>query len=316
VEISMMNSLVGLRVCFAGSADFGLPSLQALIAHGCTIVRVYSQPDKPAGRGSKLTPTPIAQFALDQQLDLVRTDDINALALPQCDVLVVIAFGQKLSPAIVDAARLGAINLHASRLPKYRGAAPIHWAVINGDPFTGNSVIRLAQKMDAGSVLGMSKLPIDELATTGEIYERLSADGAVLLPKVVEQLVQGTATAIEQDHTQFTKAPKLSRDMSTLDFSKPATVLANQIRGMHPWPGCQVVLMDGEAEVSRMTLVRAQAVAGVHEQGVINAAGLVGTGDGLLQIIELQPQGKKAMPLASFTNGKPWNRGMRLSSQR
>ena len=157
-----MRPLDGLQVLFAGSGAFGAPTLRRLVQSGAAIAQVYTQPAKPAGRGKKLTSTPIASVAREYGLPLTETADINALSLPPADALIVIAFGQKLLPATVDHARLGAINLHASRLPAYRGAAPIHWAVINGDATTGNSVIRLAQKMDAGAVLAMSETPIGE----------------------------------------------------------------------------------------------------------------------------------------------------------
>src|SRR5689334_18777973 len=152
-----------LQLIFAGAGEFGLPTLEALVNAGHQIGLVVSQPDRPAGRGRKLTPTPIAQFALDRGLPLERTDDINALPLPPADVMVVIAFGQKIAANVVNHPRLGSVNLHSSRLPKYRGAAPINAAILAGENITGNSIIRLAQKMDAGAVLGQSSIEIGEL---------------------------------------------------------------------------------------------------------------------------------------------------------
>ena len=164
-----------LQIIFAGSGEFGLPALQALLQAGHNLKHVYSQPDRPAGRGKKLTPTPISQFCLDHHLPLTRTDNINAETLPPADALVVIAFGQKIAPHVVDHAPLGAVNLHASLLPKYRGAAPIHRAILAGETVTGNSVIRLAQKMDAGALLGQSRLQIGQTETVGELHDRLAA---------------------------------------------------------------------------------------------------------------------------------------------
>src|SRR3954470_20693861 len=154
-----------LKLIFAGAGEFGLPTLRALLDAGHEIVQVVSQPDRPAGRGRKLTPTPIAQFALERGLPLLRTANINAEPLPAADVMVVIAFGQKIAENVVHHARLGSLNLHASRLPKFRGAAPINAAILAGETVTGNSVIRLAQKMDAGAILGQSMLEIGELET-------------------------------------------------------------------------------------------------------------------------------------------------------
>src|SRR3954469_14710231 len=225
-----------LRIIFAGSGEFGLPTLRAVRDAGHQIVQVFSQPDRPAGRGRKLTPTPIAQFSIEQNLPLTRTANLNAEPFPPADVMVVIAFGQKIADPIVHHPRLGSINLHASRLPKYRGAAPINAAIINGETVTGNSVIRLAERMDAGEILGQSQLDIGELETAGELHDRLAADGARLILTVVRALADGTAREIEQDHSQATLAPKMSRESSKIDWSKRSARIADQIRGMYPWP--------------------------------------------------------------------------------
>src|SRR5262249_54536481 len=147
-----------LVIIFAGSSEFGIPTLRALIDAGHRVEQVISQPDKPSGRGRKLTPTAVSQLVIERGLPLIRTDNINNLSLPSADVLVVIAFGQKVAEHVVNQPRLGSINLHASRLPKFRGAAPIHAAILAGEKVTGNSVIRLARKMDAGAILGMSSI--------------------------------------------------------------------------------------------------------------------------------------------------------------
>lgn len=306
----------GLSILFAGSGAFGLPSLQRLRDRGANVVRVFTQPDKPAGRGHKLTPTPVGQFAIEQHLDLVRTDDINAEELPPADLLVVIAFGQKIAPHVVDHARLGAINLHASRLPRYRGAAPINRAVINGETETGNSVIRLAQTMDAGAVLGMSRVPIKPLDTAGDVHDRLSLDGADLIERVVADLAAGRAKEIEQDHTLATRAPKLSRDEAKIDFSADASAVANRIRGMFPWPGCRVRLLDDQTEIARLTLVVGRPIESESPgvPGVIRADGTIACGRGAFELLELQPEGKRRMSLADFRAGRPWRQGFRLES--
>ena len=311
-------SLTGITILFAGSGAFGVPTLQQLIADGATIAGVYTQPDKPAGRGNRLTPTPIAAFAREAGLTTIATPDITAETRPPADLLVVIAFGQKLSPAVVDHARLGAVNLHASRLPKFRGAAPINWAIIRGEATTGNSVIRLAQKMDAGAVLAMSEIAIGELETAGELHDRLSIDGADLVSDVASRLRTGTASPVEQLHDAATIAPKLSRERAAIDWTLEAQTIANQIRGMHPWPGCRVRVLDaGGVEVDRMTLIRARAsgplkrpcpVANVLDDGTVACGG------GSLEIVELQPDGRKPMSLAAYRNGKRWDEGMRIVS--
>jgi methionyl-tRNA formyltransferase len=263
-----------------------------------------------------LTPTPVGQYGLDEGLETVRTEDINGMSLPPADVLVVIAFGQKIAPHIVGHARLGAVNLHSSRLPRWRGAAPINWAVIAGDRVTGNSVIRLAEKMDAGAVLGQTELEIGETETAGELHDRLAEDGGPLVLKVLGELAAGTAVEAGQDHSKATLARKLSREATRLDWGRPARELANQIRGMYPWPGCRVRIVRGEQVLTRATLVRARAVelTGASRPGEISSAGTIATGDGAVQILEIQPEGKRPMSLDAFCNGRPWEPGMRLES--
>jgi methionyl-tRNA formyltransferase len=299
-----------MRVLFAGSGEFGLPTLRAILDAGHAVERVISQPDRPAGRGRKLTPTPIAQFALDRGLPLDRTDNINTLPLPPADVMVVIAFGQKIAPHVVDHPRLGSINLHASILPKYRGAAPINWAILSGETVTGNSVIRLAEKMDAGAILGQTHLPIGELETAGELHDRLAEDGAPLVLRVLDELERGVQREIVQDESQATLAPKLKRQTARIDWTRPAAEVAAKIRGLFPWPGTRVRV--GEVNV---TLVRARpagdATSGATP-GTILPTGTVAAGDGALEIVELQPEGKRPMSLKAFCNGRQWEAGMML----
>src|SRR5436305_11579676 len=200
-----------LNLIFCGSGEFGLPNFAGLLRSGHRIVQVISQPDRPAGRGRELTPTPISQAALAADLPLIRTADINSETLPPADLMLVIAFGQKIADAVVNHPRLGSINLHASQLPKYRGAAPINWAIINGEPTSGNSIIRLAQRMDAGAVLAQSEVPIGETETAGELHDRLARDGASLSLRVIEDLARSSAIETIQDESLATLSPKLSR---------------------------------------------------------------------------------------------------------
>ena len=306
-----------LRIIFAGSGEFGLQTLQALSDAGHKLVQVVSQPDRPAGRGKVLTPTPIAKFAIERNLHLLRTRNINAETLPSADLLVVIAFGQKIAPHVVDHPRLGGINLHASLLPKYRGAAPINWAIIRGETITGNSVIRLAERMDAGAVLGQSELKISEVETAGQLHDELSRDGAPLMLRVIEQLAAGTATEHQQDESKATLAPKLSREIARLDFTRPVREVANRLRGLSPWPGCRVRLLheDG-SEVAKLTLLSCLAMPGEMKEtpGTIFTNGGIVVGDGVLGIIELQPEGKRPMTVKDFRNGHPWEPGMRVES--
>ena len=308
-----------LRIIFAGSGEFGLPTLRALLDAGHEVPLVASQPDRPAGRGRALTPTPIAQFALERSLPLVRTANLNAEPIPEADLLLVIAFGQKVGEPLAHRPRLGSANLHASKLPLYRGAAPINWAILRGEALTGNSVIRLAPKMDAGAILGQSLVPIDPLETAGELHDRLAADGAGLVLRIIAALATGTAQEWEQDDAYATSAPKLGRESARLDWSEPPADLANRIRGLYPWPGCRVRLLDvAGKELGRATLVRARPAqpnaVGSIPPGAIDPAGHVGAGSGAVEIIEIQPEGKRPMPLDAYRNGHDWLPGMRVES--
>jgi methionyl-tRNA formyltransferase len=309
-----------LSLIFAGSGEFGLPTLSALLASPHRLAAIVSQPDKPAGRGKHLAPTPISRFALDHQLPLIRTDDINKEPLPPADLLIVIAFGQKIAPHAVTHARLGSVNLHGSLLPKCRGAAPIHWTILRGETVTGNSIIRLAERMDAGAVVCQSRLRIGELETAGELHDRLANDGAGLMLSTIEALASGTAGESPQNDTEATLAPKLKREHAHLDFAKSADELARQIRGLYPWPGCHVRLLDAAgAEVGRATLARARAGEKATDvvPGTITPTGAIAAGDGReIEIIELQPEGKRPMPLAAYRNGHRWESGMAVSSSK
>ncbi|HEY1921822.1 MAG TPA: methionyl-tRNA formyltransferase [Tepidisphaeraceae bacterium] len=307
-----------MRIIFTGSGEFGIPTLAGLLEAGQEIVAVCTQPDRPAGRGRKITPTAISQFALGRALHVIPTGDINSEKLPDADLMVVIAFGQKISSGVVDHARLGSVNLHASRLPKYRGAAPINWAILNGESETGNSIIRLAQKMDAGNILAQSSLPIGEMETAGELHDRLAKDGAGLMLRTIADLEAGKIREIVQDESRATLAGKLSRQIAAIDWTKDAVGISRKIRGMYPWPGCRVRMLDAVGdERGRMTLVRGRAIEGEGPRwhpGEIAGDGAIACGEGAVELMEIQPDDKRAMSLSDYRRGNPWMPGMRLES--
>jgi methionyl-tRNA formyltransferase len=303
------------RIIFAGSGAFGLPTLAAIKSQ---IVQVISQPDHPAGRGRKLTPTPISNFALQNNLPLLRTPDINAETLADADVMVVIAFGQKISPHKVNQPRLGSVNLHASLLPKFRGAAPIVWTMLSGANVAGNSAIRLAERMDAGPILAQSQLEILPLETAGELHDRLARDGATLIERVLNDLISGRAVETPQDETLACPAPKIHRRDAKVDFTQGSQEIARRIRALWPWPGCHVRLLDAAGdEVQRLAFARAQATESEGDRwrhGEIETTGAVRCGDGAVEILELQPEGRRPMALADFRRGHGWMPGMRVQS--
>jgi methionyl-tRNA formyltransferase len=305
-----------MRIIFAGSGAFGLPSLKSLCER-YEVVQVVSQPDRQAGRGRHLHPTPISEFAVSGKLPLERTEDINSCALADSDVLVVIAFGQKISPELGGRPRFGSINLHASLLPKFRGAAPIPHTMLAGESITGNSVIRLSPRMDAGAVLGQSRLTIGELETAGELHDRLADDGAILLTRVLDDLVVGRPVETPQDESKASRAGKLGRGDARVDFIDAAAT-ARKIRALWPWPTCHVRLLDAAGgEVDNLALKRARCVGGEGSRwrpGEIGGDGAVSAGDGgqAVEILELQPAGKRCMSMAEYRRGHSWMPGMRL----
>jgi methionyl-tRNA formyltransferase len=304
-----------LNILFAAGGAFAVPTLRALLAVGHHIPLVVSQPDRPAGRGRKLTPTPVSQAALELNLPLLRTENINTESLPVVDAMVVIAFGQKIAANVVNAPRLGAINLHASLLPKYRGAAPINWAMMAGETVAGNSIIRLAERMDAGAVLAADALAIGPAETAGELHDRLAEAGAPLVIRTLESMALGSAIEIAQDESLATLAPKLSRQSALLDFTQSAERVVHHVHGLYPWPGCRVMIRENGTDVGRATLIRAlaHAVDVKAPPGSIGENGHISAGLGTsIELLELQPEGKRPMALPEYRRGNRFGAGMQI----
>ncbi len=307
-----------MRLVFFGSGAFGLPSLRALAA-GHDVAAVVTRPDRPAGRGGKLTPTPIGLWAAEHLRGraLIRAERVNDAAVVEevrrrrADAFVVIAFGQKIGRALLEGAF--AINLHASLLPRWRGAAPINAAILAGDSETGNSVIALADRMDAGTVFAQSRRPIDPTLTAGELHDVLAEEGPALLLEVLDGLLRDTLKGEEQDESRVTLAPKLTKADGWVDFGRPAEACRQRVHGLTPWPGVAVEL-QGE----QVKLLRVQP-AGAGGQGVaggwlVDAAfGVVACGGGtLLRVLEVQPAGGRAMTWEEFVRGRRIEPGSRL----
>jgi len=305
-----------VRVVFFGSGAFGVPTLEALnTAHD--ILAVVSQPDRPAGRKRVLTPTPISEWAAEHiaEIPLERPENINEpVALVRArsfdaDAWVIIAYGQKLSDGLL--ADRFAINLHASRLPRWRGAAPINHAIIAGDTVTGNSVIGLASRMDAGAVYAHSERPIEHEQTAGELHDALSADGPALVLRVLDQLASNSLDPREQDESAIIIAPKLKKTDGTIDLSGSADTCRRRINGLSPWPA---VTMTIKGEQLKVLCAKSWAFEG--EQQAWEACRLIKDNDELaiacgtssepsvLVPIRVQAPGKKAVAWAEYARGK------------
>ncbi len=304
-------------VVFFGSGEFGVPTL-ARLAGTEEILAVVTQPDRPAGRGGKPTPTPIAAwvsehlpgvslFKPERVADPEVTHRIREIArIGQSTAqtaFVVIAFGQKMPPELLEGAF--AINLHASLLPRWRGAAPINTAILAGDRTTGNSVITLAQRMDAGLILGQTSRPIDPQLTAGELHDLLAADGPDLVERVLSEWRSGMLKPRDQDESLVTKAGKLSKDDGWIRFADGADACRRRIHGLTPWPG---VTVQFRAEPLKLQRVSAEHDGGMDSTPgtLLDAAGgLVSCGDrSVLRILEVQPAGKKSMRWTDFANGR------------
>lgn len=302
-----------MRIVFMGTPDFAVGSLQAL-CESCKheILAVVTQPDRPKGRGNKLLQTPVKEYALAQGLTVyqpqkVKTPEfVELLHELQPELIVVAAFGQFLSKEILELPKYGCINVHASLLPKYRGAAPIQYAIIKGEKESGVTIMQMDIGMDTGAMLDKVVVPIAENTTMGELHDALREQGATLLLQVIDKIATGTAVAEPQDDAQATYATLLDRSMEHIDWSKTAQEVHNLIRGFNPAPSTFTKLPNGKSLKiwgSKMTDKSSAAAAGtVIETG--KHSFFVACGEGVLEITEVQPESKKRMPAQVFLNGR------------
>lgn len=302
-----------MRIVFMGTPDFAVGSLQALCESGKhEILAVVTQPDRPKGRGNKLLQTPVKEYALAQGLTVYQPQKVKTLEFVellhglQPELIVVAAFGQFLSKEILELPKYGCINVHASLLPKYRGAAPIQYAIIKGEKESGVTIMQMDIGMDTGAMLDKVVVPIAENTTMGELHDALREQGATLLLEVIDKIATGTAVAEPQDDAKATYATLLDRSMEHIDWSKTAQEVHNLIRGFNPAPSTFTKLPNGKSLKiwgSKMTGKSSAAAAGtVIETG--KHSFFVACGEGVLEITEVQPESKKRMPAQVFLNGR------------
>ncbi len=300
-----------LRVVFMGSPDLARPTLQRLHEGPHDVVGVFCQPDKRAGRGRKMTPPPVAACAQEQCLaihqprSLRKPEVIELIRDMRPDLIVVVAYGKILPPAVLEIPRLGCVNVHVSLLPAYRGAAPIQWAIIRGETVTGVTTMFMDEGLDTGPILLQRVEPIYEDDTTESLGARLSEIGADLLVQTVEGLRSGALAPTPQDHDQATWAKMLTKDVGAIDWSQPAPVVERLIRGTYPWPGAFTHRQGKRLKVLQALLVHGPASDSAP--GEVVAAGksglVVACGEGFISLIQVQPEGKRAMDARSFVNG-------------
>ena len=302
-----------MKILFMGTPDFAVPSLQALIEAGHEIVGVFTQPDKPKNRGMKLLPTPVKVVALEHDIPVfqpTKLRDGTALETIQFlapDLIVVAAYGRILPQEILDYPKLGCINVHSSLLPKYRGSAPIHWAILNGDAESGVTIMNVVLELDAGDIISQAVTPIDPDETVETLHDRLADMGAKLLVDTVVSIENGTATRTPQQADLVTHAPMLSRALSPMDFTRPARELHNQVRGLIPWPAAVTELNGTRCKIFSTSVLAETTgkapgtVIAADKKGLKIACG----GGTVLQINELQADGGKRLKAADYLRGHP-----------
>ena len=304
--------MVDLRIVFFGTPAFAVPSLEALTRSRHDVTAVVSQPDRPKGRGHQLQPTPTKATAAAHGIPVLQPAKIRDEGFLQAirdrrpDLGVVVAFGRILPDALLTIPRLGMINVHASILPRYRGAAPIQRAVLAGDPETGVSIMRVASELDAGPVFSIARAPIPPDATSGDMAEVLATLGAEHLIPIVDALAEGRAVETPQDHGAATHAAKITKEEGAIDWNVPAERIHDLVRGMQPWPLASTTL-HGERFVIRRT--RPVAGAATAPTGtIVRARGdeliVASGGQTLLQLIEVQPEGRRTMTARDFLAGR------------
>ncbi|KAA1042743.1 methionyl-tRNA formyltransferase [Macrococcus equipercicus] len=296
------------KIIFMGTPDFSSPILERL-AHDYNVTAVVTQPDKPVGRKKIMTPPPVKVTAQQlgipvyQPVKLSGSEELDAIIALQPDLIVTAAYGQLLPERLLNAPALGCINVHASLLPKYRGGAPIHYSVINGEQETGVSIMYMVKQLDAGDVITQRALPIELNDTVGTVHDKLSQLGVELLLETLPSIINGTNTRTPQDESQVTFASNISRADEYVDFNRPSRAVHNQIRGLSPWP-VGYANFDGRP----MKLWQAELTDGSGAPGTIistDKEGItVATADGAVLLKEIQPAGKKRMTAASFAAGQ------------
>lgn len=304
-----------MRIVFMGTPEFAVPCLQKLIDCGHEVTGVFTQPDKPQGRKMILTPPPVKELAIANGIPVyqpVKMRDGTALEMlkeANPELAIVVAYGKILPKEILEFPKYGCINIHASLLPKLRGAGPIQWSVINGFEKTGVTSMQMDEGLDTGDMLISREIEIGENDTAGDMHDKLSVIGAEVLEETINALIAGELKPEKQNHDEFTYAPMLSKELSPIDWNAPAREVHNKIRGLSPWPSATAVLGGKKVKIHKSILVSDSGKAA----GEIIESGkrlVVSCGDGkCIEILNLQAEGKKAMSAADFMRGNAVNIG-------
>lgn len=323
-----------MKVIFMGTPDFAVGTLEAIIEAGHEVVLVVTQPDKPRGRSGALQFTPVKECAIAHGIEVFQPakirleENVEFLRRYEADIAVVAAFGQILPQSILDMPKYGCINVHASLLPKYRGAAPIQWAVINGDPVTGVTIQQMDIGVDTGDIVAVREVPIDEEETGGGLFDKLAVVGAELCVEAMAAIENGTVVRTPQNHEEATHVSMIQKEFGNIDWNKSAVEIERLIRGLNPWPSAYTKL-DGKT----FKIWKAKAVSGLENlEGIDETVEVIAaekimpgtilnvtknaleiqTGNGVLSLLEVQLEGKKRMEIGAFLRGYAVQEGVEL----
>ena len=299
-----------MRVVFMGTPDIAATCLKQILADGFDVVGVYTQPDRPKGRGMKLTASPVKETALAAGIPVFQPESfreeeaVETLRQLRPDICAVVAYGRILPQKVLDVPKLGCINIHASILPRYRGSAPYQWAVLDGLKETGVTAMYLQREMDAGDIIDVSKTPIGENETAGELLDRLAVLGAALLSKTLTKFSQGPVEGVKQDESQVSFAPMLDKSMCPIDWNKTAQQVHDHVRGLQPWP---VATMELKGQLFKVHETRVVSGSGTPGQvlGLTKTGLVIACGEGAVEIRSLQAQGGKRMNAPDYFRGHP-----------
>ena len=299
-----------MKVVFMGTPDIAATCLKQILADGFQVVAVYTQPDRPKGRGMKMVYSPVKEVALAEGIPVYQPENfrdeeaVQTLAALQPDVIAVVAYGRILPQKVLDIPKLGCVNIHASLLPQYRGSAPYQWAVLDGLKETGVTAQHMAAKMDAGDIIDVAKTPIGENETAGELLDRLAVLGAELLSRTLTKFQNGTAVGTPQDESRVSFAPMLDKSMCPIDWSKPARKVHDHVRGLHPWPVATAQLAGTNFKIHATRVVEGTGAPG--QLLALTKTGLVvACGEGAVEISQLQAEGGKRMAAPDYFRGHP-----------
>ncbi|MEG2246990.1 MAG: methionyl-tRNA formyltransferase [Peptostreptococcaceae bacterium] len=299
-----------MKIVFMGTPEFAVPCLQKIIDEGHEVLAVVTQPDKPKGRGKKLSMPPVKELALKYDIEVYQPlkareeSFVNILREINPDLIVVVAFGQILPKSILDIPKFGCVNVHASLLPKYRGAAPLNWVIINGEEKTGVTTMYMDVGLDTGDMILKSEIPLDDEITAGELHDKMMIDGADVLKETIQLIAQGKAPREKQNDDETCYSPIMDKSLGNIDWSKSAKDIHNLVRGVNPWPSAYTTYGDQTMKIWRTKVLDKNSDKTPGSILNVDKDGLdVCTGQGVIRISEIQMSGKKRMIVSEYIKG-------------